>query len=735
MIKQTVSVLLMLALILTGLNLAPNKGYAASSYYVSTTGSNSNPGTLAQPFATINKFMEVAEPGDTVYVRGGTYAMGETYLSKSGSAGNYITIRNYPGELPVLDGGGTAGVAFYYGENEQGAGKGQYVIIDGFVIQNYWRSAINIGWTTPARRPSDNREISPYKTVSNVIIRNNVVDRHGQNGITVMNASDITIERNIVGRTGYNPDTGSWSSGINLWGMYGNNNLVKNNVTYHNIDVSAAHTDGNGIIVDLSFYNGGVRIENNIAFENGGAGIIMTESSYGTIINNTLYDNGKEPNYVNGGTGLGFYGHDAVDNAVVKNNLVYQSFGSGLYHSNPFTNSTFQNNNISGQSGSSNPLFVDGDNANFRLQSSSPSLDTGTSSGAPSDSIGFDSGALLKTTSNQPVSWYRYAPNLSYISGKGEVASLFSPVSRPQGNGFDQGAYEAAGSGTPSGGSNLLANGELDNGTSAWWSWTDSTASGSVSVTGNAGLSGNNALLLDVTNGSDADWKLQAGQNGLTVQAGTTYTLSFKAKSSSNRSIAVQLQQGNSPYTNYLNETVNLTTSAQTFNYTFVPSTSDSATNLKFLFGGNSNDVYVDALSLTAGSGAVNLITNGDFESGNTNGWTSWGGTQQASASSKYEGNYGLYSAGNGIAQTVTGLSPNTTYTLSAHALASSGYINIGAKDYGGTEIVRQITSSTWGAIPVITFTTGSSNTSVLIYVWAPSANSGSIDNVKLIRQ
>ena len=45
-----------------------------SVYYVSLTGSDNNPGTLAQPFGTINHGASILTPGDTLYIRAGTYA-------------------------------------------------------------------------------------------------------------------------------------------------------------------------------------------------------------------------------------------------------------------------------------------------------------------------------------------------------------------------------------------------------------------------------------------------------------------------------------------------------------------------------------------------------------------------------------------------------------------------------------------------------------------------------------
>ncbi|HEY3255894.1 MAG TPA: hypothetical protein VGJ91_18175, partial [Polyangiaceae bacterium] len=47
----------------------------AADYYVATTGSDANAGTLAAPFATLQKGADVAVAGDTVYIRGGTYSI------------------------------------------------------------------------------------------------------------------------------------------------------------------------------------------------------------------------------------------------------------------------------------------------------------------------------------------------------------------------------------------------------------------------------------------------------------------------------------------------------------------------------------------------------------------------------------------------------------------------------------------------------------------------------------
>jgi hypothetical protein len=78
-------------------------------YYVAPTGgSDSNPGTIGQPWATWQKGFDEAVAGDTVYFRGGVWYLPDNgtvdLVNKDGTAENYIHFFNYPGETPILDG-------------------------------------------------------------------------------------------------------------------------------------------------------------------------------------------------------------------------------------------------------------------------------------------------------------------------------------------------------------------------------------------------------------------------------------------------------------------------------------------------------------------------------------------------------------------------------------------------------------------------------------------------------
>jgi hypothetical protein len=73
--------------------------------YVATNGNDANPGSLSQPLRTVQRAVDLAQPGTTILLRGGTYAPSTNIqLLKSGTASQPITIRNYNGERAIIDG-------------------------------------------------------------------------------------------------------------------------------------------------------------------------------------------------------------------------------------------------------------------------------------------------------------------------------------------------------------------------------------------------------------------------------------------------------------------------------------------------------------------------------------------------------------------------------------------------------------------------------------------------------
>ena len=86
------------------------------NYYVATSGSDSNTGTISQPFKTLeaarDKIRSISVPtgGVTVWIRGGTYPRTSSFQlisSDSGSSTKPIIYRAYPGETVKITGGKT----------------------------------------------------------------------------------------------------------------------------------------------------------------------------------------------------------------------------------------------------------------------------------------------------------------------------------------------------------------------------------------------------------------------------------------------------------------------------------------------------------------------------------------------------------------------------------------------------------------------------------------------------
>lgn len=89
--------------------LLPALSARAEHLYVAPDGSDQNAGTESAPFATLTRAQSSANPGDTVYLRGGTYAFNSdtaangVLLDKSGQPNQPIRYLAYAGEHPVLD--------------------------------------------------------------------------------------------------------------------------------------------------------------------------------------------------------------------------------------------------------------------------------------------------------------------------------------------------------------------------------------------------------------------------------------------------------------------------------------------------------------------------------------------------------------------------------------------------------------------------------------------------------
>src|ERR1700738_2367148 len=80
---------------------------SATTYYVSTTGRNSNDGlTTTSAWRNIQYAANHVQAGDTVQVLGGTYNEPVNIPASGSATAGYITFQNYAGQTAIVDGTG-----------------------------------------------------------------------------------------------------------------------------------------------------------------------------------------------------------------------------------------------------------------------------------------------------------------------------------------------------------------------------------------------------------------------------------------------------------------------------------------------------------------------------------------------------------------------------------------------------------------------------------------------------
>ena len=315
-----------------------------NAYYVSPTGLATNPGTLSQPWKTIQKAADTLVAGQTVQINSGTY--NEKIIPKnSGTAGNLITYMPFPGAEVTIDGTGIPLTAVSF-ENGlfQIAGK-SYLKIQGLKIINSVYNGINI-------QPSSGGVRS-----SNLEITDNTIQNSYKNGIKATRVDQLTITNNFIKHV-------DLSSGIGVWNatyIVVSHNTIDTPHWYH--ECQGAYDEGLTISVVNNFevsYNSLVYTETKPAGYCTGAqrlGIDIKESSQNGIVHHNIVNNfdagsiyvdgwhagaGGTPslnhiniyqNYVQNGGGItvGCEQSDGIVEYVnIYNNLVINAYFSGI---------------------------------------------------------------------------------------------------------------------------------------------------------------------------------------------------------------------------------------------------------------------------------------------------------------------------------------------------------------------------------------------------------------------
>jgi hypothetical protein len=109
-------------------------GQSGASFYVSTTGDDSNPGSQTKPWRTVQHAADTVLAGGTVNVRGGVYEELVTIKTSGNATDGFITFQSYPAETAILDANhfspsGRQGVLTIHNQS--------YIRIRGLEIRNF----------------------------------------------------------------------------------------------------------------------------------------------------------------------------------------------------------------------------------------------------------------------------------------------------------------------------------------------------------------------------------------------------------------------------------------------------------------------------------------------------------------------------------------------------------------------------------------------------------------------
>ena len=243
----------------------------AADYYVAPTGDDGNSGTESEPWATIQKAADVMVAGDQVFLRGGVYHQTVEPIN-SGSPGNYITYRSYPGEEAIIDVDDTSASA--YGISLWDFRELRYLKFSNLTLKNAGGANVYVGADGAAKSHLvfdslfiDNGYLGIFfrKGVTNSSITNCQVYNCQYNIYVDRLNENILIDNNDVAYSHLFRPGEFWTLNLQIQGAPGSPNR---NITVSNNEVH--HGDIQGISV---WYCEDIIVRNNHCHNNGATGI------------------------------------------------------------------------------------------------------------------------------------------------------------------------------------------------------------------------------------------------------------------------------------------------------------------------------------------------------------------------------------------------------------------------------------------------------------------------------
>ncbi len=332
-----------------------SEAFAKDFFVAASNGNDGNRGTKDDPFSSLKKGVSVLSPGDTLFVRNGTY-LGSSSLSRIPNGNSWsapVTIKAYPRENVVITAEpGLTVLQFKIGSH--------HIIVDGFILDA-------VGGHDGIRSGNDSHHIR--------ILNSEIKNTPNQGIVTNTGSSNLEFINLRVHDNGTNEfDHGFYLST--------GHHLVKNCEIYRNqgkgvqiFSQSGQAPSYNLIIGNLIHENGqsgrgaGIivagkgttenRIINNVVWGEVGQGIVELDASNTKIYNNTVYACKRG----------GIIVDSRADFTTVINNIVYNNGPSNFV---PNGTSIVHSNNLS-----TNPNFVDESKMDLHLQDGSSAIKAG----------------------------------------------------------------------------------------------------------------------------------------------------------------------------------------------------------------------------------------------------------------------------------------------------------------------------------------------------------------------
>ena len=228
-------------------------------WYVSPIGTSAGAGTAASPWdlqTALDGAGGKVLPGDTVWIRGGTYPAGGS-LTRSGSSSAQITFSGFPGETAII--------------KQQFSGTASYVTIRNLTFEGPINAATN--------------QVYLHNCHHVVFTRNEIRNGDFHAGLSVDESNNMTITYNYIHDNGVDP---SHDHGIYFKTTTGAGTVIANNLLVHNAARGLSLHDNTGVgVFD-------VVVAHNTVVGNGSTGILVNDGDRNTLVNNIAVGNGDK---------------------------------------------------------------------------------------------------------------------------------------------------------------------------------------------------------------------------------------------------------------------------------------------------------------------------------------------------------------------------------------------------------------------------------------------------------